>query len=655
MSNTYNPLMKQGMSSFDIAAMVKELQCLVGGRIEKAYQIAREKLLLRIRILKEGRKDLVIIVGKWLYLASQPQETPKSPTSFAMLLRKHLSNGTVTKIEQHGFDRIVVFHFQKEERYQLICELFREGNVVLVQEGKIIQPLIPKSWSRREVRAHREYKFPPFRQDFKTLDLKGFKKILGLSKNDIVRTLALDFNLGGQYAEELCILSGIDKKRKVNELSDSEVQNIFKCMKQLLDSMDKAEGGYMILEEDVPRDITPFELKSNQDYKAEKFHLFSQAVEKYIEIVKEEEPEDLEFEEVKAKYKRQLSQQEEAIANLEKRAQENKGKAELIYVHYKEIEEILNMLKKGIKEKDTAEIISSLGEFPSFKKLEMDKTKVTLSFKDEKDDLKDIALNYKISVEKNAGLYYDKAKKAREKGEGARKSLKETKKRLAKVQVEKEERKKRTKKQTKQFWFEKYKWFISSHGNIVIAGRDAKTNDKVVKKYLTDKDRYAHAEIHGAPSVVIKNKDGEISNQTLKEACEFAFIHSKAWNSKIGSGSAYWVLPNQVSKTPPSGEFLARGAFIIRGKRNHVTDIELKFGVGSIQYEGTEKMMCAPVSAMESRSQRYIIFEPGNMKKSTFVRKLCTIFNVDQKEVERILPPGDVNIIRTVGVPEVEI
>ncbi len=106
---TYNPSMKEGMSSFDIAAMVKELQCLIEGRIDKAFQLTREKLLLRIRVPEKGRKDLVIVVGKWLYLATQPQETPKTPTSFAMLLRKYLGNGKITKIEQHGFDRIAVF------------------------------------------------------------------------------------------------------------------------------------------------------------------------------------------------------------------------------------------------------------------------------------------------------------------------------------------------------------------------------------------------------------------------------------------------------------------------------------------------------------------------------------------------------------------
>jgi hypothetical protein len=65
-----------------------------------------------------------------------------------------------------------------------------------------------------------------------------------------------------------------------------------------------------------------------------------------------------------------------------------------------------------------------------------------------------------------------------------------------------------------------------------------------------------------------------------------------------------------------------------------------------------EKVMCAPVSAIESQSETFIIFEPGNMKKTSFTRKICEVLNAENEEVQRILPPGDVKIIKTVGIPE---
>ena len=76
---------------------------------------------------------------------------------------------------------------------------------------------------------------------------------------------------------------------------------------------------------------------------------------------------------------------------------------------------------------------------------------------------------------------------------------------------------------------------------------------------------YAHADLHGAPSTILK--DGQKApDSDLREACNFALAQSKGWVAALTDGSAYWVYPDQVSKTPEAGEFVPRGAFIIRGK-----------------------------------------------------------------------------------------
>lgn len=644
--------MKDGMSGFDIATMVAELQSLVGTRIEKVYQPKRDQLLLRIKVPQEGKKDLVIVLGKWLYLASQAQETPKQPSSFAMLLRKHLSNGTITNIEQHGFDRIVVLRVQKAEEFQLVFEMFREGNVVLVSEEKIIQPLIPKTWSHREVRAHREYAFPPARPDPRELDVKGLSEILLSSKKNVVRTLATDINLGGLYAEETCLLAGIEKGRKADKLNDKELLGIHEGIGQLFDSLSQARGGLIIKKDEQIVDIVPIQLKGYEGHIMETCDTFSSALETYRDEEKEPEPEDISFLEKRARIERQLTQQEQAVMNLEKRAEQHRRRAELIYAHYSICEAVLNTIKTSLKEKDFNDVIASLKEFPEFYALAPEKKEVSINLTDEEGNQSEIVLAYGKSLEENAGIYYDKVKKAKDKLEGAKKSIVDTRKKLDRIQVEKEEDRQKKKKQTKQFWFEKYKWFISSDGNIVIAGRDAKSNDRIVKKYLTDKDMYAHADVHGAPSVVVKDREGEISEQTLKEACEFALIHSKAWNAKIGAGSAYWVKPDQVSKTPPAGEFLPRGAFMIYGKKNTLPNIEFKMAVGLIEYENIEKVMCGPVSSIKTHSSRFIEFGPGDMKKNNFTRKLMRILDVEEEAIARVLPPGDVRIIATTGFPE---
>jgi hypothetical protein len=203
-------------------------------------------------------------------------------------------------------------------------------------------------------------------------------------------------------------------------------------------------------------------------------------------------------------------------------------------------------------------------------------------------------------------------------------------------------------KPTKQFWFEAYKWFITSGGHLVLAGRDARTNDQVVKRHLTSADRYAHADVHGAPSVIVK-EGSTASEQELAEACVFALAHSKAWNAGIREGSAYWVLPDQVSKTPDAGEFVPRGAFIIRGKRNYVHHIQLQLAIGEIEHQGARKVMCGPREAVTPIAKRYVIIVPGEQERSKVAAALAKDLNVPEEEISRILPPGDLEIRDRVG------
>jgi len=257
----------------------------------------------------------------------------------------------------------------------------------------------------------------------------------------------------------------------------------------------------------------------------------------------------------------------------------------------------------------------------------------------------------------NAEQSYNYSKKLGSKRRGAIKAIEITLKQIEQVkqQEEVEKQKEEDKKKEvkgKRFWFESYRWFIARNGNIVVAGRDAKTNDLVVKKYLKSGDRYAHADVHGAPSVIIKSKDASgvettINDETLEEACIFGACYSKAWK-QFAEAQAYWVLPEQVSKSAQSGEFVPRGAFIIRGKRNYVK-CKLELAVGIIQIENTKKIMGGPVESVKKISDRYIILQPGEIKKNDISRKLAKIFNVSSEEASRALPPGGVTIIETIG------
>ena len=135
---------------------------------------------------------------------------------------------------------------------------------------------------------------------------------------------------------------------------------------------------------------------------------------------------------------------------------------------------------------------------------------------------------------------------------------------------------------------------------------------------------------------------------SLEEACIFAASYSKAWK-QFAEAQAYWVLPEQVSKTPQSGEFIPKGAFIIRGKRNYHR-CKLEIAVGEIDIQGEKKIMAGPVDEVQKRSERYIILQPGGIKKNDIARKISKAFDVNVDSVNRVLPAGGVTVIETVRI-----
>ena len=57
----------------------------------------------------------------------------------------------------------------------------------------------------------------------------------------------------------------------------------------------------------------------------------------------------------------------------------------------------------------------------------------------------------------------------------------------------------------KPMWFERFHWFLTSEGILVLGGRDMHQNEALVKRFLRDGDAYLHADIHGAPTCIVRN------------------------------------------------------------------------------------------------------------------------------------------------------
>ena len=111
--------MKSELSSLDLKYIVKELQILVGSRVDKIHQINKRKFFFRFYVTNQGKKVLKIIFPGLFYLTEGGINPPSKPMGYCAFLRKYLDNSRVREIKQKGYERIIEIVFEKKEKYRL--------------------------------------------------------------------------------------------------------------------------------------------------------------------------------------------------------------------------------------------------------------------------------------------------------------------------------------------------------------------------------------------------------------------------------------------------------------------------------------------------------------------------------------------------------
>ncbi len=255
-----------------------------------------------------------------------------------------------------------------------------------------------------------------------------------------------------------------------------------------------------------------------------------------------------------------------------------------------------------------------------------------------------ITIDLRKTPEQNAAGYYEKAKKAKRKLEGAQKALHDSRKKLEKLvqqqkQVELEKSIKREKKSEKK-WYEKFRWFVSSEGFLIVGGRDATTNEIIVKKHTEPDDMVFHTEMAGSPFFIIKTEGKKPAEQTIEEAATATASFSKAWKLGVSFAEVYHVSPEQVSKQTKAGEYMGKGAFMIYGKKNTMNG-EVKLTVGTTA-EG--KIMCGPLSAVRKNCGKFVEIIQGKEKASDTAKKIQKKLGGELDEIIAALPSGGCRI-----------
>jgi hypothetical protein len=156
---------------------------------------------------------------------------------------------------------------------------------------------------------------------------------------------------------------------------------------------------------------------------------------------------------------------------------------------------------------------------------------------------------------------------------------------------------------------------------LVVAGKDAVSNEVLVKKYAGADEAVFHADVTGAPFVIVKTEGKAPSEQALHEAGEFAAAFSRAWREGAGSADVYWVKPSQLSKSGPAGEYVPHGAFAVSGKRNWMRSVPLKLAIGFV-VNGKASFIGGPVEAVKAKTKAYVTIMPGDLAGKDFLKQI---------------------------------
>ncbi len=256
-----------------------------------------------------------------------------------------------------------------------------------------------------------------------------------------------------------------------------------------------------------------------------------------------------------------------------------------------------------------------------------------------------IILDITKNAAQNAQVYFESAKRARKKLEGAKIALQKAMERLDALRAEHEEKQEKKQMQVPQqkrkpAWYEKFRWFISSEGFLVVGGRDATTNEIIIKKHTDKEEIVFHTDMAGSPFFVVKAGGKEPGDATLQEVANATFSFSRALRLGLFTARTFWVRPDQISKEAQAGEYLAKGAFMIRGKTNYIAPtLDLAIGITD-----DSAIMCGPARAIAANTKKHVLLGAKKAKTSDVAKRIKKAIGGDLDEIIRALPPGDVDI-----------
>lgn len=253
--------MIDGIYLYKLIQMMKD--DLIGARIEKIYHPKKKLLIFKIKNNNLNLNKLVVSLDPnfcSIHLSSITLLNPTQPSSFCMLLRKHLENGTIVNIKQLGYERIIELTIDSYNELgiktlkSLHIELMgKYSNIILTENNLIVDALYKYPIGVngfREILSKRSYVLPPLNnkltldddnfeiliKNIKDIDIKDLPLLTflqlhlqGFSKktmNTLLNSLNLKDQISGDLNNNqlLCLKEGLKNFRNTLDVKDPSIQ-----------------------------------------------------------------------------------------------------------------------------------------------------------------------------------------------------------------------------------------------------------------------------------------------------------------------------------------------------------------------------------------------------------------------------------------------
>jgi len=602
--------------------------------ISNIYGITKDSILFKLHHTEKS--DLFMMIstfGVWLTKVKIDQV---EPNRLLKRLRNDLLRLKLKKIEQIGAERIAYFIFEGfGKEFVLVGEFFGDGNILLCSKDmKILALQHSIDVRHRKLSVGLEYVQPPE----SGLDVFNMSEsnFVELGTTDLVSAKWLGRTLGlpKKYVEGIFEIADVDPKKIGNLLTPEEIKKVFDTTKKIITDVISGNHNPVIIRNEKI-EVLPLKLGTLEGEITN--------VDSFIEGL------DIVFTEniVKKGKSIQSSGSDKKIKELQTQISEQEKAIEIVRERSKNITNVANslfeMVSNGITSIEDVKAQNIL--VSNNAKLITEKGISLIAIKDEK-----IKINTTSPLQSIASVLFDEAKKQSAAINSIRAIKEKTEKKLEKFQSKTESEKDLivVSEIRKKNWYERYRWFFTSDGFLAIGGRDAASNSAVVRKHLVKNDKIFHGDIFGSPFFILKNAENS-PNRSMNEVAHATVCFSRAWREGMYGVSAYWVNPEQVKKSAPSGEFLPKGSFTIEGQRNFIKSDTLRLAVGIIPLDDDYVLTCGPPDPIKKNSICYAIIEPHGTEMVDVAKKIRIEFSKLEEEITkkisiddfvRVLPPG---------------